>query len=87
MVIFVSVLIISLITFLIFIFTPKLSLLKIGRVMLVVLILITVSLCIIKPVMHKRFSINTIEYLVKINDDGTMTTTKQTTTTVLEKKK
>ena len=35
--------------------------------------------------MHKPFSINVIEYLVKINDDGSMSTTKQTTQTVLKK--
>ena len=41
----------------------------------------TIGVCIKKPVMHKPFSVNTVEYLVKINDDGSMTTTKQTTYT------
>jgi len=87
MIIIISVLIICLITFLIFKFTPKLDLGKMTSVILIFLVIITASICIIRPVMHKRFSINTIEYLIKINDDGSMTTTKQTTTTVLEKKK
>ena len=47
---------------------------------------LTVGICIMHPVMHKPFSINIIEYLVKFNDDGSVTTTKQTTTTVLEDK-
>ena len=87
MIIAISVLIICLMTFLIFKFVPKLNLGKIGGLALVFIHILTVALCVIKPVAHKQFSINTIEYLIKINDDGSMTTTKQTTTTVLEKKK
>ena len=87
MIIFTSVIVICLIIFLIFKFVPKLNLGKIGSAFLILLILLSIVFCIAKPVMHKPFSINTIEYLIKINDDGTMTTTKQTTTTVLEKKK
>ena len=87
MVIVASVLIICLITFLIFKFVPKANLSKIGSLLFIFLIIISISLCVMKPTMHKQFSINAIEYLIKINDDGTMTTTKQTTTTVLEKKK
>ena len=45
----------------------------------------TVSICAVSPQMHKRFSINIIEYLIKINDDGSMSTTKQTTQTILHK--
>ena len=87
MIIAISVLIICLAIVLMFKFIPKLNLGKIGSILFVVVVLLSVSLCIIKPVMHKQFSINAIEYLIKINDDGSMTTTKQTTTTVLEKKK
>ena len=87
MIIAISVLIICLITFLIFKFVPKLNLGKMGRFAIVFVLVLSAVVCIIKPVMHKQFSINTIEYLIKINDDGSMTTTKQTTTTVLEKKK
>ena len=87
MIIAVSVLIISIITFLIFKFAPKINLSKIGSIIFGFIVILTAIICIIKPALHKQFSINTIEYLIKINDDGTMTTTKQTTTTVLEKKK
>jgi len=38
-----------------------------------------------QPDMHKPFSIDTIEYLFKINKDGSMTTTKQITTQTLIK--
>ena len=42
----------------------------------------TVYLCSASPEMHKPFSLNTIEYLFKINKDGSMTTTKQVTQSV-----
>ncbi len=57
-----------------------------GILFFLITVCITVGICIAKPVMHKPFSINVIEYLIKINDDGSITTTKQTTTTVLEDK-
>lgn len=44
----------------------------------------TIYLCISKPVLHKPFSISVIDYLIKFNTDGSMTTTKQTTTTVIK---
>lgn len=37
-----------------------------------------------KPVMHKTFSLSVIDYLIKFNTDGSVTTTKQTTTTQLK---
>lgn len=57
-----------------------------GILFFILALCVTVGICIAKPVMHKPFSINVIEYLIKINDDGSITTTKQTTTTVLEDK-
>ena len=42
----------------------------------------TVYICTQQPGMHKAFSIDTIEYLLKINKDGSVTTTKQVTQTV-----
>ncbi len=54
--------------------------------LLVVLLGATGWICTSTPVMHKQFSINIIEYLIKINDDGSMSTTKQTTQTVIHKK-
>lgn len=87
MIIFASVIIILITIFLIFKFIPKINLKKMGTLIFVFVVILTVLICVLKPVMHKPFSINTIEYLIKVNDDGTMTTTKQTTTTVLEKKR
>ena len=46
----------------------------------------TIWICSVHPDIHKPFSINTIEYLFKINKDGSMTTTKQITTTGVYKK-
>ena len=37
-----------------------------------------------KPALHKPFSISIIDYIVKFNTDGSITTTKQTTSTVMK---
>ena len=44
----------------------------------------TLFVCIKKPNLHKQFSINVIYYIIKFNTDGSVTTTKQTTTTVIK---
>lgn len=51
-------------------------------VILALALAVTVYICTSKPDMHKPFSLNTIEYLFKINKDGSVTTTKQVTQTV-----
>lgn len=56
----------------------------IGLTILALAIAGTVWVCSAQPDMHKPFSVNTIEYLFKINKDGSMTTTKQTTQTVIK---
>ena len=48
-------------------------------------LLATFGIFFIQPKMHKPFSIDIIEYLIKFNNDGTMTTTKQTTKTIMKK--
>ena len=45
---------------------------------------VTIWICSEQPDMHKPFSIETIEYLFKINKDGSMTTTKEVTQTVVK---
>ena len=35
------------------------------------------------PAMHKPFQMNIIEYIFNFNDDGSITTTKSTTTTIM----
>lgn len=47
-------------------------------------IIATLGICVVKPDMHKNFSLSVIDYLIKFNTDGSMTTTKQTTTTVIK---
>ena len=47
---------------------------------------ITIWICVALPDMHNPFSVNTIEYLFKINKDGSVTTTKQITETVIKDK-
>lgn len=56
----------------------------IGFGIIVLLTGVTIWVCSSVPDMHKPFSVNTIEYLFKINKDGSMTTTKQTTQTVIK---
>ena len=58
-----------------------------GIIILSVLLTCTTAICIKKPQMHKPFSLNIIEYFIKINDDGSMTTTKQVTKTIIKEKK
>ena len=54
---------------------------------LVVAVSVTIWICFAQPDMHNPFSVNTIEYLFKINKDGSMTTTKQVTETVIKDQK
>ena len=68
------------------------KLIKFGLKMVLFFILaiavsITIWICIAQPDMHEPFSVNTIEYLFKINKDGSMTTTKQVTETVIKDRK
>lgn len=53
----------------------------------IVIIIATGIVLISKPVMHKQFNVSVIDYLIKFNDDGSMTTTKQTTTTQVQEKR
>ena len=57
------------------------SLKIIGLGILIALVAFTIWICSEQPEMHKPFSLNTIEYLFKINKDGSVTTTKQVTQT------
>ena len=54
---------------------------------LAVVVSLTIWICVAQPDMHEPFSVNTIEYLFKINKDGSMTTTKQVTETVVKNQK
>ena len=49
-----------------------------------VLIIATGFIIVQKPIMHKEFSLSVIDYLIKFNNDGSVTTTKQTTTTQIK---
>lgn len=51
---------------------------------LAIVVSVTLWICFAQPDMHEPFSVNTIEYLFKINKDGSMTTTKQVTETVIK---
>lgn len=57
----------------------------IGLGILILTAALTIWICASQPELHKPFSLNTIEYLFKINKDGSVTTTKQVTQTVLQK--
>ena len=54
---------------------------------LAVAVSVTIWICFAQPDMHNPLSVNTIEYLFKINKDGSMTTTKQVTETVIKDQK
>ena len=51
---------------------------------LAIVVSVTLWICFAQPDMHDPFSVNTIEYLFKINKDGSLTTTKQVTETVIK---
>lgn len=53
---------------------------KILIVLIFISVLLTVGLCIAKPKMHKPFSLNVIDYFIKINSDGQTETVKTITT-------
>ena len=55
--------------------------------LLAIVVSVTLWICFAQPDMHEPFSVNTIEYLFKINKDGSMTTTKQVTETVIKDRK
>lgn len=44
----------------------------------------SVAVMFTKPQMHKMFSMSVIDYFIKFNNDGSITTTKQTTTTEIK---
>ena len=50
------------------------------------LLILSIVFIIKKPQMHKPFQINVIEYIMKINSDGSVTTTKSVTTNVIKEK-
>ena len=62
----------------------SLTLKLVGFGILIIVAAVTIWICSEKPELHKPFSVNTIEYLFKINKDGSVTTTKQTTQTMLK---
>ena len=60
---------------------------KAGAVLILLFVGSTACIWVSTPVMHKQFSIDIVEYLVNINDDGSFSTTKQTTKTIIHKNK
>ncbi len=58
-----------------------------AAVMFLVFWMIVATGCVLftMPTMHKEFAINVVEYLIKINDDGSLSTTKKTTQTIIQR--
>lgn len=54
---------------------------------LIMTFIATVIFCCTKPKMHKPFEISVIEYIIKINKDGSTTYTKEVTTTKIKEHK
>ncbi len=67
------------------IFRVKAVTVKVVLIALLTFMAVTsVTIMVTKPQMHKMFSMSVIDYLIKFNDDGSITTTKQTTTTEIK---
>jgi len=71
----------------VFIKLYKLSRKTVAAVIIAFTVILSGTVCLLQPKMHKPFSIDIIEYFIKINDDGSMTTTKKVTKTVIKDKK
>ena len=56
-----------------------------GVILSIAALVLSGCICVMQPKMHKPFSIDVVEYFIKINDDGSMTTTKQTTKTIFKR--
>ena len=70
---------------LIAIFRVKAFTVKVVLIALLTFMAVTsVAIMVTNPQMHKMFSMSVIDYLIKFNDDGSITTTKQTTTTEIK---
>lgn len=82
----ISTIIVIIIALILLNFIVKLSLKIIGICVLVAAVALTIYIFVAQPDMHKPFSMNTIEYLLKFNKDGSVTTTQQVTTTVIKDK-
>ena len=79
-------LLIAIIIFVLFLNIVKIGIKILCFVVLALVLGVTIWICSAQPNMHKPFSLETIEYLFKINKDGSVTTTKQITQTVLKDK-
>ena len=67
------------------IFRVKAITVKVVLIALLTFMAVTsVAIMVTKPQMHKMFSMSVIDFLIKFNDDGSITTTKQTTTTEIK---
>lgn len=67
------------------IFRVKAVTVKVVLIALLTFMAVTsVAIMVTNPQMHKMFSMSVIDYLIKFNDDGSITTTKQITTTEIK---
>ena len=67
------------------IFRVKAVTVKVVLIALLTFMAVTsVAIMVTNPQMHNMFSMSVIDYLIKFNDDGSITTTKQTTTTEIK---
>lgn len=67
------------------IFRVKAVTVKVVLIALLTFMAVTsVAIMVTNPQMHKMFSMSVIDYLIKFNDDSSITTTKQTTTTEIK---
>jgi hypothetical protein len=82
----IALVVVAVVVFLILKSIISFSLKVIGFGILILALAFTLWICSTKPELHKPFSLNTIEYLLKINKDGSVTTTKQVTQTIYKEK-
>ena len=72
--------------FIILKFILKLTLKVFTTIFLVIAVIVTLSLMVVQPKMHKEFNFNIIERVLKFNSDGSTSIIETTTTNEVRKK-
>jgi len=81
----IIILVLAILALIVLQYSKKLNIKIISFVLVILMLGTTIGICAISPKMHKEFSLSIIDYLIKFNDDGSMSTTKQTTQTVRQR--
>ena len=80
-----AMIVLLIIVFAVLMFLSGRNLRAYGFALLLLMLFITIVFCIISPKMHKPVSFEFVDYLIKFEDSGKVTVTKQVTSTKYKK--